>query len=95
MRKLVLFAGIPLLVFGLVLHGIFNSQDSTYHESFSTKQPCKISLSKITETPNFAELGCPSQIILLEANFVKLFLGLGVLLTGSGLFLIYSGIDKK
>ena len=94
MRKLILFVGIPLLFLGLILHGYFSMSNSAYLDSFSSEKSCTIHLSKIS-SPEFSEAGCPSQIILVQASSVKLFLGLGVFLTGAGAFLIYSEIDKK
>ena len=96
MRKLVLYAGIPLLILGLGLHASFMG-DSNYSKSFLDTKACNIYLSSIFsgDFDKSKEDNCQSQYVLVKALFVKLFIALGVLLIGSGLFLIYSGIDKK
>lgn len=96
MRKILFLFGLPLIVIGIVLHFYFLTLNVAYLETFSNQLECKVILSKISNNLNESlDNNCPIQLHLIQAAFVKLFLGLGAVLTIGASFLIYSGIDKK
>ncbi|MGY5148050.1 MAG: hypothetical protein ACW9W4_08635 [Candidatus Nitrosopumilus sp. bin_7KS] len=83
--------GIMLLGFGITLHFYFLSLDIAYFETYLNSSSCKIILSQIFNDLNESlENNCPVQLHLIQSVFVKLFLGLGVILI-IGHSLMYSG----
>ncbi|MGY5147900.1 MAG: hypothetical protein ACW9W4_07875 [Candidatus Nitrosopumilus sp. bin_7KS] len=88
--------GVILLTIGITLHFYFSSLNTTYLETFLIQSNCKIISSQILDNLNKSlETNCHMQLHLLQSAIVKLFLGLGVLLTLGGSFLAHAGIKEN